>query len=163
MTSATKTILTFALLAGLSTASAHAADACDALAAQVIRSTGASLAGRAGPYAVFRAEDAERMSLDCRKPARITVASRDREPSRAYFTLIGRAARALAGADAAAAEVLALNLHQASLLANAPRRGGTGRTVMLCETGPRTDALSEDLTVCRVAPRAGLSRIRRAG
>jgi hypothetical protein len=59
--------------------------------------------------------------------------------------------------------VLALNLHQASLLANAPRRGGSGRAVMLCETGPRTDGLREDLTVCRVAPRTGLSRIRRAG
>lgn len=163
MTLATKTILTFAVLTGLTTAPVQAADACDVLTARVIRDTGASLAGRAGPYAVFRAEDAERMSLDCRNPARITVASRDREPPPAYFSLIGRAARALAGADAAAAEVLALNLHQASLLANAPRRGDTGRALMLCETGPRTDALREDLTVCRVAPRAGLSRIRRAG
>ncbi|MCJ2067881.1 hypothetical protein MKK75_03490 [Methylobacterium sp. J-030] len=163
MTPTRKTILTFAILTSLSTAPVHAADACDALAARVIRDTGASLAGRAGHYAVFRAEDAERLSLDCRKPARITVASRDREPSLAYFTLVGRAARALAGADPAAAEVLALNLHQASLLANAPRRGGSGKALMLCETGPRSDALREDLTVCRVAPRAGLSRIRRAG
>jgi hypothetical protein len=163
MTPSTKTILTAAILVGLSTASAHAADVCDVLAAKVIRETGASLAGRAGFYAVFRAEDAERMSLDCRKPARITVASRDREPSPGYFVLVGRAARALAGADSTAAEVLALNLHQASLLANAPRRGDTGRALMLCETGPRSDALSEDLSVCRVAPRTGLSRIRRAG
>lgn len=163
MTRTTKTILTLAILTGFSTAPVLAADACDALTARVIRDTGASLAGRAGPYAVFRAEDAERMSLDCRAPARITVASRDREPSQAYFSLVGRAARALAGADPAAAEVLALNLHQASLLANAPRRGGSGRAVMLCETGPRTGGLREDLTVCRVAPRTGLSRIRRAG
>lgn len=147
----------------LSPAQARAADACDALTARVIRTTGASLAGRAGPIAVFRAQDAERMSLDCRAPARITVASIDREPPPAYFVLIGRAARALAGTDPAAAEVLALNLHQASLLASVPQRGGTGRALMLCETGPRTDALREDLTVCRIAPRAGLSRIRRAG
>lgn len=163
MTMDTKAILTFAILVGLSTASARAADACDVLAARVIRDTGASLAGRAGPFAVFRAEDAERMSLDCRKPARITVASRDREPPPAYFVLVGRAARALAGADPAGAEVLALALHQASLLASAPRRGDTGRAVMQCETGPRTDGLREDLTVCRIAPRTGLSRIRRAG
>ncbi|WP_267353895.1 MULTISPECIES: hypothetical protein [unclassified Methylobacterium] len=163
MTRTTKTILTLAILTGLSTAPVLAADACDSLAARVIHDTGASLAGRAGPYAVFRAEDAERMSLDCRAPARITVASRDREPSQAYFILVGRAAQALAGADPAAAEVLALNLHQASLLANAPRRGSSGRASMLCEIGPRTDGLREDLTVCRVAPRTGLSRIRRAG
>ncbi|XYD08620.1 hypothetical protein R1A27_27285 [Methylobacterium sp. NMS12] len=155
-----------AVLAGallLGPAPARAADACDVLAARVIRTTGASLAGRAGPVAVFRAQDAERLSLDCRAPARITVASRDREPAPAYFVLIGRAAQALAGADAAAVEVLALNLHQASLLADAPRRGGVGRILMLCETGPRTDALRDDRTVCRVAPRPGLSRIRRAG
>ncbi len=111
---------------GLASPMARAADACDTLSARVIRDTGASLAGRAGPVAVFRAQDAARMSLDCRAPARITIASRDREPSTAYFVLIGLAARAVAGADAATAEVLALNLHQASLLADAPRRGGTG-------------------------------------
>lgn len=159
----TGSIITLAVLVGLPTPPARAADACDTLAAKVIRETGASLAGRAGPYAVFRAEDAERMSLDCRAPARITVASRDREPPQAYFILVGRAARALAGADPAAAEGLALNLHQASLLADAPRRGGFGRAVMLCETGPRTDTLRDDLTVCRVAPRPGPSRNRRAG
>ncbi|WP_426315051.1 hypothetical protein ACN9MF_05265 [Methylobacterium fujisawaense] len=147
----------------LGSAPARAADACDALAATVIRATGASLAGRTGPVAVFRAQDAERMSLDCRAPARLTVASLDREPPPGYFMLIGRAARALAGADAASAEVLALNLHQASLLAQAPRRGGIGPILMLCETGPRTDGLRDDLTVCRLAHRPGLSRIRRAG
>ncbi|MGH1590832.1 hypothetical protein ACRBEV_23800 [Methylobacterium phyllosphaerae] len=147
----------------LGSALARAADPCDVLAARVIRTTGASLAGRAGPVAVFRAQDAERMSLDCRAPARIAVASLDREPPPAYFTLIGRAAQALAGADVAAAEGLALNLHQASLLAQAPRRGATGRTLMLCETGPRSDRFRDDLTVCRIATRAALSRIRRKG
>jgi hypothetical protein len=83
--------------------------------------------------------------------------------SRAYFTLVGLAARALTGAAAPTSEVLALNLHQDSLLAGAPQRGGAGRALMLCETGPRTDALRDDLTVCRVAPRVGVSRIRRAG
>jgi len=157
---------TLAVLIGalvLAAVPARAADACDALAAKVIRITGASLAGREGPYAVFRAQDAERMSLDCRAPARITIASRDREPAIAYFVLVGLAARALTGAEPQAVEVLALNLHQDSLLADAPRRGGTGRTLMLCETGPRTDGLRDDLTVCRVAPRPGVSRIRRAG
>ncbi|MGC5780292.1 hypothetical protein [Methylobacterium sp. NFXW15] len=139
-----------------------AADACDVLTAKVIRVTGAALAGRAGSYAVFRAQDAERMSLDCRIPARITLASLDREPGRAYFTLVGLAARALTGTDAGRAEVLALNLHQDSLLADAPRRGATGRALMLCETGPRHDALAGDLTVCRIVPTA-LSRRRHAG
>lgn len=155
------------LAAGLLAASpAGAADACDVLTAKVIRATGASLAGRAGSYAVFRAPDAERMSLDCRAPARITLASLDREPGHAYFALVGLAARALTGADAERAEVLALNLHQNSLLADAPRRGGTGPALMLCETGPRSDALSGDLTVCRIAPArraAGLSRRAHAG
>lgn len=146
----------------LSGAPATAADACDALAAEVIRVTGVSLAGRAGSYAVFRAQDAERMSLDCRNPARITLASLDREPGRAYFTLVGLAARALTGTDAERAEVLALNLHQDSLLADAPRRGATGRALMLCETGPRQDALAGDLTVCRIVS-AALSRRRHAG
>jgi hypothetical protein len=141
----------------------QAADACDTLTATVIRATGASLAGRIGPVAVFRAQDAERMSLDCRAPARITLASRDREPPQAYFVLVGQAAQALAGTQASAAEILALSLHQASLLADAPRRGATGRALMLCETGPRADALGDDLTVCRVAPRPGVSRSRRAG
>ncbi|GJD35722.1 hypothetical protein [Methylobacterium aerolatum] len=156
-----------ACLMGLGLATpAAAADPCDVLTAKVIRVTGASLAGRTGAYAVFRAQDAERMSLDCRNPARITLASLDREPARAYFALVGLAARALTGADAAEAEVLALTLHQDSLLADAPRRGGTGPTLMQCETGPRTDALAGDLTVCRVVPAKpviGLSHRRRAG
>jgi hypothetical protein len=151
-----------AVLTGLSTSTAHAADACDRLTAKVIRATGASLAGRGGAVAVFRAQDAERLSLDCRIPARITVASRDREPSPAYFALVGRAAEALAG-TAADAEVLALNLHQASLLGDAPRRGGTGAVLMLCETGPRIAAFEDGRTVCRVAARPRLSRTRGAG
>jgi len=156
-------MLRFLMIAGLLAATpAAAADACDVLTAKVIRVTGASLAGRTGAYAVFRAQDAERMSLDCRPPARITLASLDREPDKAYFALVGLAARALTGADAERAEVLALNLHQDSLLADAPRRGATGRALMLCETGPRQDALAGDLTVCRIAP-AALSRRRHAG
>lgn len=163
MTRLPRSTLLLAILACLPAGVACAADACDVLTAQVIRATGASLAGRTGPIAVFRAQDAERMSLDCRAPARLTVASLDREPTPAYFILMGRAAQALAGADAVSAEVLALNLHQSSLLTQSPRRGGTGPVVMLCETGPRTGSLRDDLTVCRVARRPGLSRIRRAG
>lgn len=156
-------MLRFLMIAGLLGATpAAAADACDVLTAKVIRVTGASLAGRTGAYAVFRAQDAERMSLDCRTPARITLASLDREPPKAYFALVGLAARALTGTDPERAEVLALNLHQDSLLADAPRRGGTDRALMLCETGPRQDALAGDLTVCRIAP-AALPRRRHAG
>ncbi|WP_342164977.1 hypothetical protein [Methylobacterium sp. SD21] len=156
-------MLRFLMIAGLLAATpAAAADACDVLTAKVIRVTGASLAGRTGEYAVFRAQDAERMSLDCRSPARITLASLDREPDKAYFALVGLAARALTGTDAERAEVLALNLHQDSLLADAPRRGATGRALLLCETGPRQDALAGDLTVCRIAP-AALPRRRHAG
>ena len=156
-----------ACLIGLGlTAPAVAADPCDVLTAKVIRETGASLAGRTGAYAVFRAQDAERMSLDCRDPARISLASLDREPGRAYFILVGLAARALTGVNATHAEGLALILHQDSLLADAPRRGGTGPALLQCETGPRTDALAGDLTVCRVVPAkrvGGLSHRRRAG
>ncbi len=161
-----RSLLPACLIALGLTVPAAAADACDVLTAKVIRVTGASLAGRTGDFAVFRAQDAERMSLDCRKPARITLASLDREPGKAYFALVGLAARALTGVDAGAAEVLALNLHQDSLLADAPRRAGTGPALMQCETGPRTDALAGDLTVCRVVPVkrvTGLSHRRRAG
>ena len=48
--------------------------------------------------------------------------------------------------------MLALNLHQDSLLSDAPRRGATGPALMLCETGARSDALPDDRTVCRVVP-----------
>ncbi len=127
---------------------ARAAEACDALAARVIRATGASLAGRAGPGAVFRAADAERMSLDCRAPRRMVFGSLAREPDRTFFTLIGQAAQALTGARADAVAVLALDLHQDSLLADAPRRGTAGRAALRCETGPRNDSLAGNLTVC---------------
>lgn len=127
-------------------------DACDRLTATMIRATGASLAGREGPRAVFRATDAERMSLDCRAPRRMVFASADREPARGFYALIGRAARALTGADAEAAEVLALRIHQDSLLADAPRQGLAGRAALRCETGPRTDALAGDRTVCVLVP-----------
>jgi hypothetical protein len=163
MTRLSGTALFSLFLSGLSPHPARSADACDILAARIIHDTGASLAGRAGHVAVFRAQAAERMSLDCRAPARMTVASLAREPSPTYFALVGLASHALAGADADAAEGLALNLHQDSLLARAPRRGVTGRAAMLCETGPRTDALQGERTVCRIAARSGLSRIRRKG
>ncbi|MCJ2010486.1 hypothetical protein MKK70_07015 [Methylobacterium sp. E-041] len=144
---------------------------CDGLTAAMIRATGASLAGRAGTRAVFRATDAERMSLDCRAPARMVFASRDREPERGFYELIGRAARALAGADAETAEVLARQVHQDSLLADAPRQGVAGKAALRCETGPRADALAGDLTVCVLVPnrppalrrKAGLSREAPAG
>jgi hypothetical protein len=127
---------------------AHAANGCDALTARMIRATGASLAGCSGPLAVFRAADAERMSLDCRDPARMVFAAREREPRAPFFTLIGLAAQGLAGARAREAEVLALRLHQDSLLTGAPQEGRAGRAALRCETGPRGDALSGDLTVC---------------
>lgn len=127
-------------------------DACDRLTATMIRATGASLAGRTGTLAVFRATDAERMSLDCRAPARMVFASRDREPAPAFYAVIGRAAHALTGADAAASEVLALQVHQDSLLADAPRQGRAGKAALRCETGPRGDALAGDLTVCVLVP-----------
>jgi hypothetical protein len=136
------------LLAATCTDSARAAEGCDALTARMIRATGASLAGRSGPLAVFRAADAERMSLDCRDPTRMVFAAREREPRAPFFTLIGLAAQGLAGARARDAEVLARQLHQDSLLTSAPQEGRAGRAALRCETGPRGDALSGDLTVC---------------
>lgn len=130
----------------------RAADACDALTATMIRATGASLAGRAGAGAVFRAADAERMSLDCRAPRRMVFGSREREPQPPFFTLIGRAAQALTGASAQAVEVLALHLHQDSLLTGVPRQGVAGRAALRCATGPRADALARSLTVCALVP-----------
>lgn len=142
---------------------ARAADACDALTARVIRATGASLAGRAGPGAVFRAADAERMSLDCRRPHRMVFGSLAREPDRTFFTLIGQAAQALTGARADAVAVLGLNLHQDSLLAGAPRQGAAGRAALRCETGPRDDSLAGNLTVCVLVPNDAAVLRRRAG
>ncbi|WP_336490546.1 hypothetical protein [Methylobacterium nigriterrae] len=151
------------LLAGALGSGPARADACDALTARMIRATGASLAGRAGPLAVFRAADAERMSLDCRKPARMVFASLDREPDPAFFTLIGLAARGLTGTGVRDATVLALRLHQDSLLASAPAEGVAGRAALRCETGPRGDALAGDLTVCVLVPRPASVLRRRAG
>lgn len=142
---------------------ARAADGCDALTARVIRATGASLAGRAGPGAVFRAADAERMSLDCRRPRRLVFGSLAREPDRPFFALIGQAAQALTGARADAVEVLGLNLHQESLLAGTPRRGTVGRAALRCETGPRDDNLAGNLTVCVIEQAAPPILRRRAG
>ncbi|GJD55408.1 hypothetical protein [Methylobacterium dankookense] len=126
------------------------AESCDALAARVIRVTGASLAGRAEPGAVFRAADAERMSLDCRAPRRIVLGALDREPIPRFFALVGLAAQALAGTEPGRAEALALRLHQDSLLAGAPMQGRDGRLSLRCETGPRGDSLAGLLTICVV-------------
>lgn len=153
--------MTSGLLVALAGGTAHGADACDALTAKVIRATGASLAGRAGSGAVFRAADAERMSLACRTPRRMVFGSQAREPERPFFVLVGRAAEALAGAKAEAVEVLALTLHQDSLLTGLPREGIVGKAALRCETGPRDDTLSGSLTVCIVTPAAPLRR--RAG
>ncbi|GJD94806.1 hypothetical protein [Methylobacterium iners] len=150
-------------LAFLLAAPAQAADSCDALTAKMIRATGASLAGRTGALAVFRAADAERMSLECAPQRQMIFGARQREPIRPYFVLIGLAAEALTGASAEAVEVLALNLHQDSLLTGTPRTGHVGRAALRCETGPRLDALAGNLTVCRLTPNRTAALRRRAG
>lgn len=142
---------------------ARAADPCDTLTAKLIRATGASLAGRAGSGAVFRAADAERISLACRAPRRMVFGSLAREPDRPFFALIGSAAHALTGAQAEAVEVLALTLHQDSLLTGAPRQGIAGTAALRCETGPRGDSLAGNLTVCVVTARRTAPLRRRAG
>jgi hypothetical protein len=149
------------VLACLAAAPARA-ESCDALTARVIRVTGASLAGRAEPGAVFRAADAERMSLDCRAPRRIVLGALDREPIARFFALVGLAAQALAGADAERAEILARRLHQDSLLASAAVQGRDGRLALRCETGPRADSLAGLLTVCVVAAERGTILHRKA-
>lgn len=126
------------------------ADSCDALTARVIRVTGASLAGRAEPGAVFRAADADRMSLDCRAPARIVIGSVERRPPVGWFTLVGLAAEALGGARLREAQVAALNLHQNSLLAEAPMQGRISGLVLRCETGPRAVGLAGLVSLCVV-------------
>ncbi|GEP01055.1 hypothetical protein [Methylobacterium haplocladii] len=126
------------------------ADGCDALTARLIRGTGASFAGRTGPLVVFRATDAERMSLDCGTPHRMIFRSREREPNRFYFVLIGLAATTLAGADAERVEVLALNLHQQTLLTGEPQQGRLGGVVLRCEPTDRLDGFS-DGALCRLA------------
>jgi hypothetical protein len=155
--------VTLAALALLTAAPAQGADSCDALTAKMIRATGASLAGRTGALAVFRAADAERMSLECAPRRQMIFGARQREPIRPYFVLIGLAAEGLTGASAEAVEVLALNLHQDSLLTGEPRAGAVGRAALRCETGPRADALAGNLTVCRLTPSRATILRRRAG
>lgn len=138
------------------------ADACDALAAKMIRTTGASFVGREGSLSVFRAADAERMSLDCGAPRRMAFLSREREPDRPYYVLVGLAAGALAGARPAEAEALAVRLHQDSLLTGLPQQGRAGPVVMRCATGDRPDGFS-DGTLCRVAAARTPPSRRRAG
>ncbi|MGU3537776.1 hypothetical protein [Methylobacterium sp. A54F] len=152
-------VLLAAALSPMASRPAAAADACDRLAARMIRATGASVAGRIGPIAVFRAADAERMSLDCRKPARLLLGALEREPEPRFFTLVGLAAEGLAGVSAEQATVLALNTHQDSLLADAPREGRLGRFVLRCETGPRADALAPIRTVCLLTAPAARSAL----
>ncbi|GEP11323.1 hypothetical protein [Methylobacterium gnaphalii] len=126
------------------------ADGCDALTAQMIRGTGASLAGRTGHLVVFRAADAERMSLDCGPPRRMVFRSREREPQRFYFVLIGLAAKTLAHAASERVEILAMNLHQAALLSGEPQFGRVGAAVLRCEPGDHLDG-SADGALCRLA------------
>lgn len=138
------------LLLALAPPPARAAETCDGLTARMIRTTGASLAGREGSLAVFRAADADRMSLDCGKPARMAFGSREREPRGGYFVLIGLAARGLTGTGArtgaGAVETLARRLHQDSLLTGEPQAGRAGPAALRCETGTRE---TPDLTATR--------------
>ncbi|MGU3361812.1 hypothetical protein ACLBWX_15890 [Methylobacterium sp. M6A4_1b] len=141
---------------------ATAADACDALTARMIRATGASLAGREGSRAVFRAADAERMSLDCRA-RRMAFSALEREPARRYYALIGLAAGALTGAKPAAVEALALGLHQDALVTGQPRQGIAGRAALRCETAPDVDPFASPRTRCVLVPSARAGLRRRAG
>ncbi len=126
------------------------ADGCDALTARLIRGTGASLAGRTGLLVVFRAADAERMSLDCGMPHRMVFRSLYRQPNRYFFVLIGLAAKTLAGVEAESAETLALNLHQQTLLTGEPQQGRAGAAILRCEPTDRLDGLTEG-ALCRLA------------
>ncbi len=125
------------------------ADGCDALIARMIRGTGASFAGRDGALAVFRAADAERMSLDCSR-RRMVFSSLDRQPNRYYFVLIGLAAKTLLGARAGAVEDLAIRLQLAALARAQAQEGSAGSARLRCETSDRPDGFS-DGTLCRLA------------
>jgi hypothetical protein len=138
------------------------ADSCDGLTARMIRATGASLAGRDGSLSVFRALDADRMSLECRAPARMTFASQDREPAGAYFILIGLAAEGLVGAGAEEVEVLARTLHQRALVTGMPQAGRAGRAALRCETGAAAPAQPAGVRCVLVSHRPAVLR-RRAG
>lgn len=153
----------FSILAAAALTPARAADACDALTARMIRATGASLAGRAGARAVFRAADAERMNLDCRAPRRMVFTALEREPRLPFYTLIGLAAEALTGARAEAVEALARGLHQEALLTGQAREGVAGRAALRCETAPDADPFAAPRTRCFLAPRTGAVLRRRAG
>lgn len=133
------------------------ADGCDALTARLIRGTGASVAGRTGPLVVFRATDAERMSLDCGTPRRMVFRSLSRQPNRSYFVLIGLAATTLAKADAEDVETLALSLHQQTLLTGEPQQGRAGSAILRCEPTDRLDGFS-DGALCRLAADRGPRR-----
>ncbi|MBY0257493.1 hypothetical protein [Methylobacterium sp.] len=141
---------------------AAAADACDALTARMIRATGASLAGREGTRAVFRAADAERMSLDCRAH-RMVFSALEREPGRRYYELIGFAAGVLTGAKPEAVEALALDLHQGALIAGQPQQRIAGRAALRCETAPDADPFASPRTRCVLVPSARVVLRRRAG
>ena len=136
------------------------ADSCDGLTVRLIRETGVALAGRSGATVVFRAADANRMSLDCATPRRLAFRSDLREPPRGFFVLIGLAAHTLAGAPADSVETLARRLHQDSLLTGAPQLGRVGGAVVRCDPGDRPDGFGVG-SLCRLAaerPGRGLSR-----
>ncbi|CAA2144367.1 MULTISPECIES: hypothetical protein [Methylobacterium] len=149
---------------------ARATESCDRLTARMIRATGASLAGREASLAVFRAEDADRMSLDCRAPARMAFGSRDHEPAGAYFVLIGLAAEGLTGAKAGMVEILARTLHRDSRLTGMPQAGRAGNAALRCETSGQglADALglggpAPDITRCMLTRHRRAVLRRRAG
>ncbi|MCP1548675.1 MULTISPECIES: hypothetical protein [Methylorubrum] len=151
-------LASLALVFALGTAAQ--ADSCDGLTVRLIRETGVALAGRSGATVVFRAADANRMSLDCAMPRRLAFRSDLREPPRGFFVLIGLAARTLAGAPADSVETLAQRLHQDSLLTGAPQLGRVGGAVVRCDPGDRPDGFGVG-SLCRLAaerPGRGLSR-----
>lgn len=153
-------ILLFPML--YAAAPAAAADGCDALTARMIRATGASLAGREGARAVFRAADAERMSLDCRAH-RMVFSALEREPTRRYYALIGLAAGALTGAKPETVETLALRLQQGALITGRPQKGVAGRAALRCETAPDTDPFASPRTRCVLIPSTRTVLRHRAG
>lgn len=149
---------------------ATAGDSCDRLAARMIRATGASLAGREASLAVFRAGDADRMSLDCRAPTRMAFGSRDQAPARAFFVLIGLAAEGLVGTKAGKVEALARTLHRDARLTGLAQAGQAGNAALRCETSGQglTDTLglggpAPDLTRCMLTRHRRTILRRRAG
>lgn len=141
----------------LAAPSAARADGCDGLIARMIRETGASFAGRAGALAVFRAADAERMSLVCGRAPEMAFRSAYRAPNRYYFVLIGLSARALLGVAADRVEALALRLHRDAVETGQPQAGAAGPALLRCEASPALDLLNPGV-LCRL--RASLPRRR---